>query len=80
MLPPATNCQLRWKMIDFAARITGNDSILGGSARAGFFIRKFVLFVEQVDDANRLKFEVTYVDADTGITVQPVFVATGLQT
>ncbi|MEZ4734142.1 MAG: ATP-binding protein [Caldilineaceae bacterium] len=38
-----------------------------------------VLFVEQVGDANRQKFEVTYVDANTGVTVQPVFVATGPQ-
>lgn len=56
---------------------------LGQAARyakqLGLLEIALVLFVEQVDDANRLKFEVTYVDADTGITVQPVFVATGLQ-
>jgi Holliday junction resolvase-like predicted endonuclease len=35
------------------------------------------LFVEAVDDANRAKFEVVYVDAETGVTVRPVFVETG---
>lgn len=38
-----------------------------------------VLFVEQVDDANRRRFEVVYQDAATNVTVQPVFVATGPQ-
>jgi hypothetical protein len=35
------------------------------------------LFVEAVDDANRAKYEVEYVDAETGVTVTPVFVETG---
>jgi hypothetical protein len=33
-------------------------------------------FVEQVDDASRQKYEVRYEDAETGIVVMPVFVAT----
>ncbi len=36
-----------------------------------------VFFVEAVDDENRRKFEMTFVDAPTGITVQPILVATG---
>lgn len=36
-----------------------------------------ILFVERVDDANRQKFEVTYTDEETGITVIPILVATG---
>ena len=32
------------------------------------------LFVEQVDDANRTKYEAVYTDAETGVTVAPVFV------
>jgi hypothetical protein len=35
------------------------------------------LFVEQVDDANRAKYEAVYVDAETGVRVAPVFVQTG---
>jgi hypothetical protein len=35
------------------------------------------LFVEQVDDANRTKYEVVYTDAETGVRVAPVFVQTG---
>ena len=34
-------------------------------------------FVEIVDDANRARYEVVYGDAETGVTVTPVFVATG---
>jgi hypothetical protein len=34
-------------------------------------------FVEQVDDANRTKYEAVYVDAETGVRVAPVFVQTG---
>ncbi len=30
-----------------------------------------------VDDANRAKYETVYVDAQTGVTVQPVFVEIG---
>jgi len=33
-------------------------------------------FVERVDDANRQKYEARYRDAETGVTVTPVFVAT----
>jgi hypothetical protein len=33
--------------------------------------------VEAVDDANRAKYEAVYVDAETGVTVVPVFVETG---
>ncbi|RLT38876.1 MAG: hypothetical protein DWI57_11260 [Chloroflexi bacterium] len=36
-----------------------------------------VFFVEAVDDENRRKFETIFVDAQTGVTVQPIFVATG---
>jgi hypothetical protein len=36
------------------------------------------LFVEQVDDANRTKYEAVYVDAETGVRVAPVFVQTGV--
>jgi Holliday junction resolvase-like predicted endonuclease len=35
------------------------------------------LFVEAVDDANRARYEVLYEDEETGVTVRPVFVATG---
>jgi hypothetical protein len=35
------------------------------------------LFVEAVDDANRARYEAVYVEAETGVTVTPVFVATG---
>ena len=34
-------------------------------------------FVEYVDDANRARYEVVYRDEETGVTVRPVFVATG---
>jgi hypothetical protein len=33
-------------------------------------------FVERVDDASRQKYEVRYVDAETGVAVTPVFVVT----
>lgn len=36
-----------------------------------------VFFVEQVDDDNRRLFEQRYQDQITGVTVQPVFIATG---
>jgi hypothetical protein len=35
------------------------------------------LFLEQVDDANRTKYEAVYMDAETGVRVAPVFVQTG---
>jgi hypothetical protein len=35
------------------------------------------LFVEAVDDAQRAEYEVEYMDAETGVTVTPVFVETG---
>ena len=35
------------------------------------------LFVEQVDDANRAKYEALFTDAETGVCVAPVFVQTG---
>jgi hypothetical protein len=35
------------------------------------------LFVEAVDDANRARYEAVYEDQETGVTVRPVFVATG---
>ncbi len=35
------------------------------------------LFVHAVDEANRAKYEVTHMDAETGVTVTPVFVVTG---
>jgi hypothetical protein len=37
-------------------------------------------FVEAIDKANRQKFEAAYTDLATGITIQPVFVATGAKT
>jgi hypothetical protein len=36
-----------------------------------------VLFIERVDEANRKKFEVDYVDAQTGVIVCSLFVQTG---
>ncbi|MDM8561239.1 AAA-like domain-containing protein [Candidatus Parabeggiatoa sp. HSG14] len=36
-----------------------------------------VLFVEAVDDTNRQRFEVDYIDDETGVTVHPQFVQTG---
>jgi hypothetical protein len=33
--------------------------------------------VEQVDAANRTKYEAVYADAETGVQVAPVFVQTG---
>ena len=35
------------------------------------------LFVEAVDETNRTRYEATYTDAETGVIVTPVFVATG---
>jgi hypothetical protein len=35
------------------------------------------LFLEQVDDANRARYEAVYTDAATGVRVAPVFVQTG---
>ncbi|MBV7333015.1 hypothetical protein KFU94_33260 [Chloroflexi bacterium TSY] len=37
-----------------------------------------VFFVETIDDENRAKYEVTYVDDESSVTVKPVFVATGV--
>jgi DNA-dependent RNA polymerase auxiliary subunit epsilon len=37
-----------------------------------------IFFVETVDEANREKYEAVYVDAETGVTVRPVFIATGI--
>ncbi len=36
-----------------------------------------VFFVEAIDDPNRAKYETPYVDQATGVSVSPVFVATG---
>ncbi len=36
-----------------------------------------IFFVEAVDETNREKYEVAYVDAEAEVTVRPVFVATG---
>jgi len=36
-----------------------------------------VLFVAYVDEVNRQKYEVLYEDAQSGVTVRPVFVETG---
>ncbi len=36
------------------------------------------LFIEAVDDANRAKYEAVYEDQETGVTVRPVFVETGM--
>lgn len=38
-----------------------------------------LFFVETVDDHNRRKFEATYVDPATGVTVHPLLVATGVR-
>ena len=35
------------------------------------------MFVAAVDDANRAKYEAVHQDAQTGVTVRPVFVVTG---
>ncbi len=35
------------------------------------------LFIEQVDEVNRQKYEVIYIDEETGVTVSPVFVELG---
>jgi len=37
-----------------------------------------VFFIESVDEENRKKYEVEYVDETTGVTVKPVFVETGI--
>ncbi len=37
-----------------------------------------VFFIETIDDGNRAKFETPYTDADTGVTVVPIFIATGI--
>jgi hypothetical protein len=54
---------------------------LGQAARYGRTLGldtiTLALFVEAVDDANRAKYEAVYVDAETGVTVVPVFVETG---
>jgi hypothetical protein len=54
---------------------------LGQAARYGHKLGldtiTLALFVEAVDDANRAKYETVYVDAETGVTVVPVFVETG---
>jgi hypothetical protein len=44
--------------------------------RLGFKDIPLVLFVEVIDDANRQKYEVTTVDAKTGVSVEAIFVAT----
>jgi hypothetical protein len=36
-----------------------------------------VFFVEAIDEENRARYEVVYEDEETGVTVRPVFVATG---
>jgi len=36
-----------------------------------------VLFIEAVDEVNRQKFEVDYLDPNTGVTVHPLFMQTG---
>jgi len=36
-----------------------------------------VLFVEYVDETNRQRYEAVYKDAETGLTVRPVFVEMG---
>lgn len=36
-----------------------------------------IVFVESIDETNRQKYEVLYVDEETGVTVSPVFVETG---
>ena len=35
-----------------------------------------IFFIEVIDDANRQKYEVTTVDAETGVKVEAIFVAT----
>jgi hypothetical protein len=36
-----------------------------------------IFFVEYVDQTNRLKYEATYLDKETGVTITPIFVETG---
>jgi hypothetical protein len=35
-----------------------------------------ILFVELIDDANRIRYEAPFVDAQRGVTVFPIFVVT----
>lgn len=57
------------------------QSALGQAARygrqLGLMEITLVFFVERVDDASRQKYEVGYTDPESGVTVTPVFVATG---
>jgi hypothetical protein len=64
----------------FSTRYEYNRA-LGQAARYGRHLGldeiTLALFVEAVDDANRAKYEAVYEDAETGVTVKPVFVVTG---
>jgi hypothetical protein len=56
-------------------RALGQAALYG--RRLGLDEITLALFVEAVDDANRARYEAVYQDQDTGVTVTPVFVATG---
>jgi hypothetical protein len=43
----------------------------------GLTVILLVMFIDAVDEDNRRKFEAPYVDAATGVTVNPQFVVTG---
>ncbi len=59
---------------------SGYKEALTQAARYGRELKlseiSLAFFVEYVDDANRQKYEVTYVDQETGVTVFPMFVET----
>ncbi len=60
---------------------TGREEALLQAARYGKHLKlsevSLVLFVETIDDANRAKYEKDYIDGETGVRVEPVFVETG---
>lgn len=51
--------------------------VAGYAQQLGIAEIALVLFIEAIDDENRRKFETPYVDATTGVTVNPMFVVTG---
>ncbi len=59
----------------------GYETALTQAARYGQQLQlleiTLALFVEAVDNTNRQKYEATYKDKETGVTVSPVFVETG---
>lgn len=53
------------------------DQAAGYAQQLGIAEIALVLFIEAIDDENRRKLETPYVDATTGVTVNPMFVVTG---